>query len=154
MKGALSILADHWQAVLCMILAAAVLVLDARLDASKAELQSYQAVVTALGDQAEAKAQETNAAQRANLEAIKENHDDQHVEKVRAGAVAAFRRSLRPQSAGGGEMPGIAARVEKDDGPGQECAAAYVIVANAAEDADTLSMWQEWARRNKIPVVE
>lgn len=146
------ILRTHWQAVLAAVLAIAVLVLQLQLDAARAEHLAYVARAEAVADRAAQERAEVERRQAENLQTIKDKHDEKHVEAVRAGAVATLRRGVRKPAAGGSGMPGIAARVEADDGTREECAAAFAVVADAAEDADTLSMWQEWARLNNIPV--
>ena len=146
------ILRTHWQAVLAAGLAVAVLVLQLQLDATRAGHKAYVAGVELAAAKAAQERAEVERRQAENLQTIKDKHDEKHVEAVRAGAVATLRRGVRKPAAGGSGMPGIAARVEADDGTREECAAAFAVVADAAEDADTLSMWQEWARLNQIPV--
>lgn len=154
MTVALAFLRQHWQAVLCAALAFAVMMLQLRLDAVTAEHKAYVASVELAAGGAEAKKVERESVQTENLRTIEENHDEKHVQAVRARAVDAVRGSrLQQRPAGsGGAMPGIAARVEADDGAGKECGSFDALVADAAEDADTLTAWQEWARLNEIPV--
>lgn len=152
MKTAMGFLMEHWQAVLAAALAVAVLVLQLQLDAARADHKAYVAGVELAAAKAAQEKVEVEQRQAENLQTIEDKHDEKHVEAVRTGAVASIRRGLRKPAAGGSGMPGIAARVEADDGTREECAAAFAVVADAAEDADTLTMWQEWARLNNIPV--
>lgn len=142
----------HWQAALAAALAVAVLVLQLQLDAARAGHLAYVASVEAVAAKAAQEKAEVEQRQAENLRTIEDKHDEKHVEAVRTGAVASIRRGLRKPASGGGGMPGIAASQPAHDDAGKECAAAYAIVADAAEDADTLTMWQEWARINHIPV--
>lgn len=145
-------LIGYWREIIIALLVAAVLTLDARIDAKTAEHDAYVAGVELAAAKAAQEKAEVEQRQAENLRTIEDKHDEKHVEAVRTGAVASIRRGLRKPAAGGSGMPGIAARVEADDGTREECAAAFAVVADAAEDADTLTMWQEWARLNNIPV--
>lgn len=153
MMAALTFLRSNWEMLLIGALLAAALVLNARLDASKAEYAQYRAEVEAVAAGHAYQAKITEQAQEKNLQKIEEKHDEKHVQEVRRRAVAVVSGRVQRTTPGGGAMPGIAAGQSADDGTREECAAAFAIVADAAEDADTLTMWQEWARLNKIPVV-
>lgn len=153
MNVVLSLLKDHWQVLVIGALLIIVMLLNQRIDLKTAEHDAYVARVEAASEQAKANKAVVEKTQADNLRTIEENHDEKHVEAVRAGAVDAVRRGLRKPASGGGSMPGIAIGKPAHDGESEECRAAFVIVADAAEDADTLSMWQEWARLNNIPVV-
>lgn len=128
-----------------------IVMLGWKLDAKVAEHDAYVARVEAAAAVAEANKAATEAKQDNNLQTIEEKHDEKHVEAVRAAAVRVVRNRVQ-HDAGSGGMPGIAASQPAYDDGAEECRAALVIVANAAEDADTLTMWQEWARANNIPV--
>lgn len=143
---------SYWRELLCLVLAGMVLVMSMRLDAKTAEHEAFVAKTEAAAAVAIAQKQVTEQKQVESLKHIEEKHNEEHVKVVRRRAIDHFRGRLQ-LDAGGGVMPGIAASQPADDGTREECAAAYAIVADAAEDADTLAMWQEWARLNKIPVV-
>lgn len=153
MMAALMVLRNNWQVVVISLLFALVLILDARLDAAKAEHAQYRAEVEAVASGHRYMAEIIQQEQEKNLRTIEEKHDEKHVQEIRRRAVAAVSGRVQHAQPGSGAMPGIAAGQPADDVTREECAAAYAIVADAAEDADTLTIWQEWARLNKIPVV-
>ena len=142
----------QWKLIAIGLLAVALWFQGSLLSTAQHDLEQSRAVASAMAASQAARTEVINAAQQENLKTIEARHDEKHVEAVRAGAVATLRRGVRKPAAGGSGMPGIAARVEADDGTREECAAAFAVDADAAEDADTLSMWQEWARLNNIPV--
>lgn len=144
---------QQWKLIAIAVMAGALWIQGAMLDAAKEDLEQQRVVVEALAAAQAERAKVINEAQQENLKTIEARHDEKHVQEVRRRAVAAVSGRVQHTQPGSGAMPGIAAGQPADDGTREECAAAYAIVADAAEDADTLTMWQEWARLNKIPVV-
>ena len=144
---------QQWKLIAIAVMAGALWIQGAMLDAAQEDLEQQRVVVEALAAAQAERAKVINEAQQENLKTIEEKHDEKHVQEVRRRAVAAVSGRVQHAQPGSGAMPGIAAGQPADDGTREECAAAYAIVADAAEDADTLTMWQEWARLNKIPVV-
>ena len=144
---------QQWKLIAIAVMAGALWIQGAMLDAAQEDLEQQRVVVEALAAAQAERAKVINEAQQENLKTIEARHDEKHVQEVRRRAVAAISGRVQHAQPGSGAMPGIAASQPADDGAREECAAAYAIVADAAEDADTLTMWQEWARLNKIPVV-
>ena len=144
---------QQWKLIAIAVMAGALWIQGAMLDAAQEDLEQQRVVVEALAAAQAERAKVINEAQQENLKTIEARHDEKHVQEVRRRAVAAVSGRVQHAQPGSGAMPGIAAGQPADDGTREECAAAYAIVADAAEDADTLTMWQEWARLNKIPVV-
>lgn len=144
---------QQWKLIAIAVMAGALWIQGAMLDAAQEDLEQQRVVVEALAAAQAERAKVINEAQQENLKTIEARHDEKHVQEVRRRAVAAISGRVQHAQPGSGAMPGIAAGQPADDGTREECAAAYAIVADAAEDADTLTMWQEWARLNKIPVV-
>lgn len=144
---------QQWKLIAIAVMAGALWIQGAMLDAAQEDLEQQRVVVEALAAAQAERAKVINEAQQENLKTIEARHDEKHVQEVRHRAVSAVSGRVQHAQPGSGAMPGIAAGQPADDGTREECAAAYAIVADAAEDADTLTMWQEWARLNKIPVV-
>lgn len=143
---------QQWKLIAIAVMAGALWIQGAMLDAAKEDLEQQRVVVEALAAAQAERAKVINEAQQENLKTIEARHDEKHVQEVRRRAVAAVSGRVQHTQPGSGAMPGIAAGQPADDGTREECAAAFAVVADAAEDADTLSMWQEWARLNNIPV--
>lgn len=144
---------QQWKLIAIAVMAGALWIQGALLDAAQEDLEQQRVVAEALAAAQSERAKVINEAQQENLKTIEARHDEKHVENIRRRAVGAIANGLRVPSASDSAVPRDAAGKSADDGTREECAAAYAIVADAAEDADTLTMWQEWARLNKIPVV-
>lgn len=148
-----TVLFQQWKLIAIAVMAAALWIQGAMLGEARRDLEQLKAVSAAISAAQAERAKVINEAQQENLKTIEARHDEKHVQEVRRRAVAAISGRVQHAQPGSGAMPGIAASQPADDGAREECAADYAIVADAAEDADTLTMWQEWARLNKIPVV-
>lgn len=142
----------QWKLIVIGLMAVVLWFQSTLLSTAQHDLEQSRAVAAAMAAAQAARTDVINAAQQENLKTIEARHDEKHVQEIRRRAVGAVANGLRIPD-GGRAMPGIAAGQPADDGAREECAAAFAIVADAAEDADTLTMWQEWARLNKIPVV-
>ena len=142
----------QWKLIVIGLLSVALWFQGSLLSTAQHDLEQSRAVASAMAAAQAARTDVINAAQQENLKTIEARHDEKHVENIRRRAVAAVANGLRLPD-GHSPLSRTSASQSADDGTREECAAAFAIVADAAEDADTLTMWQEWARLNKIPVV-
>lgn len=121
---------------------------------TKAEYSAYAGGVVAVAERALEDKAKVEAERDANLQKVKDH--EKNLPAIRDGAVAAFlasRRVLRP-SAGGSPAAGSAEGQQANDGAGKEFVPGDIsnFIEDAADDADKIAQWQEWAIRNNIPL--
>lgn len=141
-------IADNWKLIVIAALVAGNAFFFHLWQSTKDEYLTYAGGVTAVAKQAISDKERIESERNENLEKVKEH--ETNLPAVRAGAVAAYLR-MHP-SAGRRAMPGITQGKQADDGAGKECVPDAAFVEDAADDADKIAQWQEWAIRNKIPM--
>lgn len=141
-------IADNWKLIAIAALVAGNAFFFHLWQSTKDEYLTYAGGVTAVAKQAIADKERIESERDDNLKKVKEH--ETNLPTVRAGAVAAYLR-MHPNT-GSGAMPGIAQSKQADDGAGKECVPDAAFVEDAADDADKIASWQEWAIRNKVPV--
>lgn len=114
----------------------------------------FEAKVQVIADQAAARAKEREEAQNKVTKEIRDGHA-KDVARIRAH----YERRLHDARSGVGPVPAPAERPVEPHGAASECPAGDEdLVAmiefeeRAAMDAAKLMAWQEWARKNGIPV--
>ena len=126
------------------------------------EYTAYKAAVQQYRETAVEAAKQREEEHSKNLVAVKEDYEKRIVE-VNAVALRNYRR-LRDDAATRERVAlSLApAGVEVDAGAAAQCVAAAqpaggiddAVIGACAEDALKLSAWQEWAKRNGVPVEE
>lgn len=126
-----------------------------RIDAVAAKYDGLVTSTRVLGEAAAADAKRVN---ELHQQVLKETQNDfnKQLPQVRSGAVAAYRAAhpdrLHGPYPGQGGLPGSAGGVEENDGTGQKCLLDASFITDAAEDALKIDWWQQWARKNNLPV--
>lgn len=141
-------IADNWKLIVIAALVASNALFFHLWQSTKDEYLTYAGGVTAVAKQAIDDKERIESERDANLTKVKEH--EANLPTVRAGAVAAYLR-MHPNTSCGA-MPGIAKGKQTDDGASKECVPDAAFVEDAADDADKIASWQEWAHRNKIPL--
>lgn len=142
-------IADNWKLIVIAALVAGNAFFFHLWQSTKDEYLTYAGGVTAVAKQAIADRERIESERNDNLKKVKEH--ETNLPTVRAGAVASYLR-MHP-SASGSAMPGIAQSKQANDGTGKECVPDIsIFIEDAADDADKIAQWQEWAYRNKIPL--
>lgn len=141
-------IADNWKLIVIAALVAGNAFFFHLWQSTKNEYLTYAGGVTAVAEQAIADKERVESERDENLQKAKEH--ETNLPAVRAGAVASYLR-MHPNT-GSGAMPGIAKSKQANDGAGKECVPDAAFVEDAADDADKIAQWQEWAIRNKVPV--
>lgn len=123
-----------------------------RIDAVKAEFKGFKAQVEVLGKAAQAEKQRTETAHAKTTKEIKDAIPKQ-IAAARSYAVRNYIASLPITSGGSGVSP-AANGAAGIDAAGKESVAACrpEFIEDAAQDAATLTAWQEWARQVGFPV--
>lgn len=141
-------IADNWKLIAIAALVAGNAFFFHLWQSTKDDYLTYAGGVTAVAKQAIADKERIESERDENLKKVKEH--ETNLPAVRAGAVAAYLR-MHP-SASCSAMPGITQGKQANDGAGKECVPDAAFVEDAADDADKIASWQEWAIRNHIPV--
>ena len=141
-------IADNWKLIVITVLLAGNAFFFHLWQSTKDEYLTYAGGVTAVAKQAVADKERVESERDENLQKVKEH--ETNLPAVRAGAVAAYLR-MHP-STSCSAMPGITNGKQTNDGAGKECVPDTDFVEDAADDADKIAQWQEWAVRNHIPV--
>lgn len=142
-------IANNWKLIAIAALIAGNVFFFHLWQSTKDEYLAYAGGVTAVAKQAIADKERVESERDANLTKVKEH--EANLPTVRAGAVAAYLR-MHP-SASCSSMPGITQGKQANDGAGKESVSDLsIFIEDAADDADKIASWQEWAMRNKIPV--
>lgn len=140
---------DNWKLIAIAALVAGNAFFFHLWQSTKAEYLTYAGGVTAVAKQAIADKERVESERDANLTKVKEH--EANLPTVRAGAVAAYLR-MHP-STSCSAMPGITQGKQANDGASKESVSDLsIFIEDAADDADKIVQWQEWAMRNKIPV--
>ena len=124
------------------------------------EYSAYKAAVQQSRENALNAARAREEAHRQNLAAVKEEYE-KRLSEINAVALRNYRR-MRDDAATRERIslslaPGS---VEVDAGAAEKCVAAPsaaggiddAVIAGCAEDALKVSAWQDWAKRNGVPV--
>jgi len=145
-------LVSNWRIVVFAALVAGNALFYNLWQSEKTEYLQYASGVTAVAKQAIDDKERTEQERDANLKKVKEHEAE--LPSIRAGAVAAYIAAHRmPNKPGQGAMPGITQGKQANDGAGKESVSDLSgFIEDAADDADKIDQWQEWAIRNKIPL--
>lgn len=116
------------------------------------DLTVFKAQVTAIGQAAEAEKKRVDEANATTLKEIK-NAIPKQIAAARSGAVRAYLASL-PAHSGGGSLPSPTIVPGGTDATGSEPVATCRpgFIEDAAQDAATIGLVQEWVRKMGLPI--
>lgn len=144
-------LLDNWRVALFAAVVALLATFYMLWQDTEKDLTVLQVQTESEAKAAKAYVKETHAL---HTKTLKETNNDwrKRLPEVRSGAVAAYLAAHRvPQ---GGNNPGDPAAhgPQVPDGAGQECLPDRKLIEDAAEDALKIAEFQDFVRKNKLPV--
>lgn len=153
-------LLENWKALVLAALVAAALSFFGLWRHEVKAFDAFKIEVKALGKQAEIEAKRVNDLHDQTVKDVS-NAWNTALPKVRDNAVRNYAAAHpdRVRDASCGPVPGHAGGPSSPDGAGKEqmaagqaCQPDDQFIRDAAEDALKIGTWQDWARRNSLPV--
>ena len=159
----IELLLANWKWVVMVALSAALGTTWHLYRAKAADFEEYKVEVQAQGKIAQEAAKAQEAKQNQIVKDVSDAWNAQ-IEPTRKAAVAAYlarhgTADVRHSASdgvlyhpGSGSVPGQAGCPQGTDAAGPQCLPDAALIADCAQDALTLRLWQEWATRNGLPI--